>query len=32
VANALAELLGADVGRLPLSPEEVTSLIRTMRS
>ena len=32
VANALAELLGADVGRLPLSPEEVSSLMRTVRS
>jgi CO/xanthine dehydrogenase Mo-binding subunit len=32
VANALAELLQADVKRLPLTPEEVTSLIRTARS
>ena len=31
VANALAELLQVDVKRLPLTPEEVTSLIATVR-
>jgi CO/xanthine dehydrogenase Mo-binding subunit len=29
VANALAEVLDVDVRRLPLTPEEVTQLIRT---